>query len=297
MHEDWKKNSDFTSVQKKTAQPCYIRSFMKGAPGLVMGPCIVDRIVIREVQFQLEVNRLKGNFGWAWPMWEGHPRIDRIVIRETDRHRAQTMTNDSALACLSLKSVRIYTIFDLIQDIIGTNLRTRFHDDQTINVASRVLTRKNAEPTGSHVFQPISIMFELSYNEKNAPPPGSRVFQANVPIFKLIQDIIETNLLTKFHEDWTMRPLENKSTALREGGCGGVMGVGTGDGLVVSSNNQNHFQTHPRYHWKNVLTKFHENLTINVASRENAPPHKCHVFQPTGVILKLVKDIIGLNLK
>ncbi|KAH3844186.1 hypothetical protein DPMN_086441 [Dreissena polymorpha] len=291
MHEDWKKNSDFTCVQKKTAQPCYIRSFMKGAPGLVMGPCIVDCIVIREVQYQLEVNRcrneeiiVKGNFGWAWPMWEGHPRIDRIVIRETDRHRAQTMTNDSALACLSFKSVRICTIFDLIQDIIGTNLRTRFHDDQTINVASRVLTRKNAEPTGSHVFQPISIMFELSYNEKNAPPPGSRVFQANVPIFKLIQDIIETNLLTKFHEDWTMRPLEKNAPP-------------------------------PGGH-------FHENLTINVASRENAPPHKCHVFQPTGVILKLtgwlvenapphkchvfqptgvilklVKDIIRLNLK
>ncbi|KAH3807943.1 hypothetical protein DPMN_136291 [Dreissena polymorpha] len=141
-----------------------------GAPGLVLGPCIVDRIVIREVQYQLEVNRcrneeiiVKGNFGWAWPMWEGHPRIDRIVIRETDRHRAQT-------------SVRICTIFDLIQDIIGTNLRTKFHDDQTINVASRVLTRKNAEPTGSHVFQPISIMFEL------------------------VQDIIGMNLLTIFHE-------------------------------------------------------------------------------------------------
>ncbi|KAH3874710.1 hypothetical protein DPMN_037963 [Dreissena polymorpha] len=58
---------------------------------LVMGPCIVeiDRIVIREVQYQLEVNWcrneeiiVKGHFGWAWPMWAGRPRIDRIVIRE-----------------------------------------------------------------------------------------------------------------------------------------------------------------------------------------------------------------------
>ncbi|KAH3694858.1 hypothetical protein DPMN_082299 [Dreissena polymorpha] len=191
MHEDWKKTLTSLVFKRKTAQPCYIRSFMMGAPGLVMGPCIVeiDCIVIREVQYQLEVNRcineeitVKGNFGWAWPMWAGHPRIDRIVIREvqyqfeTDRHRAQTTTNDSALACLSLKSVRICTIFDLIQDIIGTNLRTKFHYDQTINVASRVLTRKNAEPTGSHVFQPISIMFEL------------------------VQDIIGMNLLTIFHE-------------------------------------------------------------------------------------------------
>ncbi|KAH3699948.1 hypothetical protein DPMN_074909 [Dreissena polymorpha] len=44
----------------------------------VMGPCIVE---IDEVQYQLEVNRLKGNFVWVWPMWAGHPRIDLIVIR------------------------------------------------------------------------------------------------------------------------------------------------------------------------------------------------------------------------
>ncbi|KAH3806564.1 hypothetical protein DPMN_134887 [Dreissena polymorpha] len=58
---------------------------------LVMGPCVIeiDRIVIIEVQYQLEVNRcrkeeniVKGNFGWVWSMWAGHPRIDRIVIRE-----------------------------------------------------------------------------------------------------------------------------------------------------------------------------------------------------------------------
>ncbi|KAH3825406.1 hypothetical protein DPMN_127281 [Dreissena polymorpha] len=44
---------------------------------LVMWPCIVeiDRIVIREVQYQLEVNRLKGHCGWVWPMWAGHPRV------------------------------------------------------------------------------------------------------------------------------------------------------------------------------------------------------------------------------
>ncbi|KAH3768821.1 hypothetical protein DPMN_170037 [Dreissena polymorpha] len=64
----------------------------RGAPGLVMGPCIVeiDRIVIREVQYQLKVNQcrneeviVKGNLG--------RPRvgngaciveIDCIVIRE-----------------------------------------------------------------------------------------------------------------------------------------------------------------------------------------------------------------------
>ncbi|KAH3839984.1 hypothetical protein DPMN_113425 [Dreissena polymorpha] len=56
----------------------------RGAPGLIMGSCIVeiDRIVIRYVQYQFEVNRC--NFGWAWSMWARAPQveIDRIVIRD-----------------------------------------------------------------------------------------------------------------------------------------------------------------------------------------------------------------------
>ena len=56
----------------------------QGAPGLVKGPYIVeiDLIVIRDVQYQFEVNRcrneeviVKCNFGWAWPMWAGRPRV------------------------------------------------------------------------------------------------------------------------------------------------------------------------------------------------------------------------------
>ncbi|KAH3788699.1 hypothetical protein DPMN_166847 [Dreissena polymorpha] len=76
-------------------------------------------------------------------------------------------------------------IFKLVQDIIGMNLLTKFHEDRTMNVAAR---------------------------EKNAPPLGSHVFQANVTIFELIQDIIETNLLTKFHEDWTINVASRELT-------------------------------------------------------------------------------------
>ncbi|KAH3894110.1 hypothetical protein DPMN_018268 [Dreissena polymorpha] len=102
------------------------------------------------------------------------------------------------------------TILKLIQDIIGTNLLSKFHEDRKINVASRV---KNASPPGSHVFHPTGIIFELFHEDqtinvasrvKNAPPLGSNVFQASVTFFELVQDIIETNLLTKFHVDWTM---------------------------------------------------------------------------------------------
>ncbi|KAH3690070.1 hypothetical protein DPMN_192068 [Dreissena polymorpha] len=36
---------------------------------------------------------------------------------------------------------------------------------------------------------------------KNAPPPGAHVFEPTGTIFELAQDIILTNLLTKFHDD------------------------------------------------------------------------------------------------
>ncbi|KAH3825975.1 hypothetical protein DPMN_127864 [Dreissena polymorpha] len=104
-------------------------------------------------------------------------------------------------------------------------LGSHFHEDRKINVASRVLTRKNAQPPCGHVFQPTNIIFKLvqdiigmnlltkfyedrtinvASRVKNARPLGSHVFQANVTIFDLIHDIIQTNLLTKFHEDWTI---------------------------------------------------------------------------------------------
>ncbi|KAH3813244.1 hypothetical protein DPMN_141696 [Dreissena polymorpha] len=94
------------------------------------------------------------------------------------------------------------TIFKLIQDIIETNRLTKFHEDWTINVASSVLTRKNAPPPDSHCHEDRTI--NVASRVKNVPPLGSHVFQANVTIFKLIHDIIETNLLIKFHEDWTI---------------------------------------------------------------------------------------------
>ncbi|KAH3697120.1 hypothetical protein DPMN_084607 [Dreissena polymorpha] len=86
------------------------------------------------------------------------------------------------------------TIFEFVQDIIGTNLLTKFHEDQKINVASGVLTRKNAPPPGGHVFQPTGIIFDL------------------------IQDIIGMNLLTKFHENRTVNVVSRVKNAPPPGG-------------------------------------------------------------------------------
>ncbi|KAH3861551.1 hypothetical protein DPMN_024483 [Dreissena polymorpha] len=108
------------------------------------------------------------------------------------------------------------TIFELVQDITITNVLTKFHEDWTINVTSRVITRKTAPPPGGHVVHPAGTIFELVQDfigthvpttvltRKTATPPGSHVFQPTGTIFEVVQDIIETHVLTKFHEDWTI---------------------------------------------------------------------------------------------
>ncbi|KAH3881235.1 hypothetical protein DPMN_005158 [Dreissena polymorpha] len=120
---------------------------------------------------------------------------------------------------------------ELAQNIIGTNLLTKFHEDWKINVASR----EKCPALGQPFFQPTGIIFEL------------------------VQDIIRMNLLTKFDEDLTAN---------------------------VAS------RTNP-------LTKFHEDWTINVASRvltrKTAPPTGGHVFSPIWTIFELVRDINETN--
>ncbi|KAH3706661.1 hypothetical protein DPMN_066049 [Dreissena polymorpha] len=73
----------------------------------------------------------------------------------------------------------IMTIFEL-----KTHVLTKFHEDCTKNVTSRVFT-----------------CFHYIHIEKTAPPPGGHVFSRIWTIFELVRDIKETNVLTKFHDD------------------------------------------------------------------------------------------------
>ncbi|KAH3725736.1 hypothetical protein DPMN_051585 [Dreissena polymorpha] len=98
----------------------------------------------------------------------------------------------------------------------GTNFKL-CHDDRTINMASRVLTGKNATPLSGHVFSPTRTVFEL------------------------IQDIIWTNHLTKFHNNRKI------NVAYR----------------VLTMKNA----PPPDIIRTNLLTKFHEDKKINVAYR------------------------------
>ncbi|KAH3802979.1 hypothetical protein DPMN_156677 [Dreissena polymorpha] len=89
----------------------------------------------------------------------------------------------------------------LTQRIIEINLLSKFCEDRTRNVASRVFTRilysqlrKTAPSTGGHVFRRTATTFELDQH----------IIKTNILTnFELDRGIIGTNLLTKFHEDRT----------------------------------------------------------------------------------------------
>ncbi|KAH3808818.1 hypothetical protein DPMN_137177 [Dreissena polymorpha] len=119
---------------------------------------------------------------------------------------------------------------------LGKNLLIKFHDDQTINVASRVLTKK----------MPHS--------------PGRQVFQQTRTIFQLIKNIMRTNVLTKCHEDRTINvTFRDKCTAPME---------------AMFFNQPQPFLKLSRISLgANLLTKFHKDQTINLDTRKkNAPP-------------------------
>ncbi|KAH3708287.1 hypothetical protein DPMN_067734 [Dreissena polymorpha] len=160
--------------------------------------------------------------------------------------------------------------------------------------------------------------------KKNAQPLGSHVFQAKIIIFKIIQDIIETNLLNKLNEDWTIKVASNVLTRFYDSKMPAIGGhvfkatktifelihptinvasrVKNGPplGSHVFQARVSIFKLFQDIIGTNLLIKFHEDRKINVASRvltrKNAPPPGGHVFQPTGIIFKLVQDIIRKNL-
>ncbi|KAH3866177.1 hypothetical protein DPMN_029234 [Dreissena polymorpha] len=153
-----------------------------------------------------------------------------------------------------------------------------FHDDWTKNVTSR----KTAPPPGSHVIQLTGTIFQLNsriketnvltkFHENLAKDLTSRVFtcfhyihiEKNARPFSNLSDIsIKTNLLINFQDDWakivTSRVFIRK-TAPPTGGH-----LHEDWALNVTSTV---FELDRDIIGTNLLTKFHEDRTKNVASR------------------------------
>ncbi|KAH3776792.1 hypothetical protein DPMN_178225 [Dreissena polymorpha] len=159
----------------------------------------------------------------------------------------------------------IMTIIELVRDICKidaknvtsreTNVLTKFQEDLTKNVTSRVFTcfhyihiEKTALPPGGHFHDDWAKIVTSRVNI--AQPPGGHVFQWTQTVFELNQHIIKTNILTKLHEDWASNVTSTVFTSFELGR--GIIGT-------------------------NVLTKFHEDRTINAnvdAARRTKGDHK-----------------------
>ncbi|KAH3713890.1 hypothetical protein DPMN_073691 [Dreissena polymorpha] len=185
----------------------------------------------------------------------------------------------------------IWTIFNLVRDINKTNAKI---------VTSRVFTRKTAPPTGGHVFQRTGTTFELNqhiikanilnkFHEHWTKNVTSRVFtclyamffhRSGPFIFELVRDINKTNVLTNFHDYWakivTSRVFTRKTVPPT--GCHVFQRTGTTFELNQHIIKANILQSYMKIGHeifkldrdiigKNLLTKFHEDRTINVASR------------------------------
>ncbi|KAH3702252.1 hypothetical protein DPMN_077262 [Dreissena polymorpha] len=95
------------------------------------------------------------------------------------------------------------TIFKLIRDM--------FHEDWTINVTSRVLKRfyytlKLYKENCHDHWRPL-------LTRKNCHATWQPCFSTTGTIFELVQDIIRTNVLTKFFENWTINLTSTVKTA------------------------------------------------------------------------------------
>ncbi|KAH3772645.1 hypothetical protein DPMN_173987 [Dreissena polymorpha] len=197
--------------------------------------------------------------------------------------------------------------------IIFAHLRG-FHDDWANNVISRVFT---------------SFFYYINIRKL---PPGSRVIQLTGTIYELNSHIKETNVLTKFHENWDKNVTSRKNAPPTDGHV--FSPILTIFELVRVINKTNvltnfhddwakivtsrvftsHviqltgsiFELNSHFKKTNVLTKFHANWANNVTSRvftcfhyihieKNAPPTGGHVFSPIWTIFALVRDINKTN--
>ncbi|KAH3711016.1 hypothetical protein DPMN_070515 [Dreissena polymorpha] len=177
----------------------------------------------------------------------------------------------------------IWTIFELVQDINKTNVLTNFHDDCARIVTSIVFTSHVIHLTGtifelnSHIKE-TNVLTKFHENwaknmtsrKKNDPPYRGHVFLPIWIIFELVRDIDKTNVLTNFHDDWakivTSRVFTRKTEPAHWRPC--FTWTGTTFELnqhIIKTNILTNFELDRDFIGTKLLTKFHEDRTINVA--------------------------------
>ncbi|KAH3837480.1 hypothetical protein DPMN_110871 [Dreissena polymorpha] len=204
--------------------------------------------------------------------------------RQTERRRtaddelAMTIPRENA-SCIHLEKIAPSLGGHVVSLIttIKNNVLTKFHDDWPKNVTLRTVP-----------------IFSLYTYIGNCPPPGGHVFQMIMTIFELVRDIHktnvltnfnndmqkrkitypgghETNVLTKCHEDWTKNMTSYKTSSppgghFHEDWATIVTSrVKTAPHPGGQPNILTNFELGRGIIQTNVLTKFHEDRTVNVA--------------------------------
>ncbi|KAH3705469.1 hypothetical protein DPMN_080544 [Dreissena polymorpha] len=181
--------------------------------------------------------------------------------------------------------------FKLDRDFIGTSLLTKFLEDQTINVASRVFTNKCGRTNGGqrpvtkahlsnqtekqtngrtdrltdghfdkihenwakNVTSRVFTCFHYIHIEKNAPPTGGHVFSPIWTIFELVREIKKTQYKTAPPTGGHVFHWTETTFELKQ--------------HIIKTNILTNFELDRDFIGTKLLTKFHEHRTINVASR------------------------------
>ncbi|KAH3878252.1 hypothetical protein DPMN_002139 [Dreissena polymorpha] len=222
-------------------------------------------------------------------------RTDR---QTTDKDRSAHVSNQMDNKVISVRSQGLTeTNFELNSRIKETNVLTKFHDTWAKNVTSR----KNAPPTGSHVFSPIWTIFELvrdinktnvltnfhddwtnivtsivftrenchyKHIEKNAPPTGGHVFSPIWTIFELVRDINKINVLITFLDEWAKIVTSIVFTRKTAPPTGGHVFQQTGTTFelnpdIIKTNILTNFELGREFIGAKLLTKFHKDGTTN----------------------------------
>ncbi|KAH3708064.1 hypothetical protein DPMN_067503 [Dreissena polymorpha] len=164
----------------------------------------------------------------------------------------------------------IWTIFELVRDINKTNILTNFHDDwakfHVIQLTGTIFKRN------SHIKE-TNVLTKFHENwaknvtsRKNAPPTGGHVFSPIWTIFELVRDINKTNVLTNFHDDWAKNVTSRVFTRINAPPTGGHIFQRTGttfelDQHIMKANILTNFELDRDIIGTNLLTKFHEDRT------------------------------------
>ncbi|KAH3715507.1 hypothetical protein DPMN_058218 [Dreissena polymorpha] len=205
-----------------------------------------------------------------------------------------TRINSTTLEAMLFNRPELF--FELIQDIINKNV------PMLTNSYYRHI-KKMDRPLASRFFQPTGTIFErvqyiITINGTSRVLTRTYTIKCPAPLRPCIF-YQPTNLLTKFHEDWTLNVTLREKCPASKRQC--------------FQPTKTIFELFQDIIGKNLLTKFHEDRTINVANIEktrllvamfstyyryimkNAPPLVGHIFQPTKIVFELVQDIIGKN--